>query len=416
MVHTIYWLSRKSNEFGIPLAYYFDINNPSNHNNTKNPSRNSLSKSTQIKKQNSTTKSDYTTGSSYYTSFSNSSLNQYSSSLSSSSSFSNNNSNSSNSLLATSNQKTKLTKKNTTNIEQSSTSPDEILSASLQSSSSFDCVDDINTNRNINSTNKNMSYIYKPNGTGNKLNAKPLKPLQINSNEYNPNNKKFNNNSQSNLKDSVETIDSLSNKNNSDNNLSSSSPSSSISSNLNSNCINNTNTTTNTNGNLELDTNNSVTNSNKNNNETLGSQEDLGLIESAMSPISSTNSALSPHLVSNCNNNSSSNNNVQTIPTRFIDRRVSNGVAQSDPYKFNVNYSEAGQRLARKAQEQLKTVEKSKEETQEVIITTSSNRRNSDYFGNNNDEAPIGDDWQNVSWLGLVFILFFNSILPSLFI
>jgi hypothetical protein len=261
-----------------------------------------------------------------------------------------------------------------------------------------------------------MSYIYKPNGTGNKLNAKPLKPLQINSNEYNPNNKKFNNNSQSNLKDSVETIDSLSNKNNSDNNLSSSSPSSSISSNLNSNCINNTNTTTNTNGNLELDTNNSVTNSNKNNNETLGSQEDLGLIESAMSPISSTNSALSPHLVSNCNNNSSSNNNVQTIPTRFIDRRVSNGVAQSDPYKFNVNYSEAGQRLARKAQEQLKTVEKSKEETQEVIITTSSNRRNSDYFGNNNDEAPIGDDWQNVSWLGLVFILFFNSILPSLFI
>ena len=416
MVHTIYWLSRKSNEFGIPLAYYFDINNPSNHNNTKNPSRNSLSKSTQIKKQNSTTKSDYTTGSSYYTSFSNSSLNQYSSSLSSSSSFSNNNSNSSNSLLATSNQKTKLTKKNTTNIEQSSTSPDEILSASPQSSSSFDCVDDINTNRNINSTNKNMSYIYKPNGTGNKLNAKPLKPLQINSNEYNPNNKKFNNNSQSNLKDSVETIDSLSNKNNSDNNLSSSSPSSSISSNLNSNCINNTNTTTNTNGNLELDTNNSVTNSNKNNNETLGSQEDLGLIESAMSPISSTNSALSPHLVSNCNNNSSSNNNVQTIPTRFIDRRVSNGVAQSDPYKFNVNYSEAGQRLARKAQEQLKTVEKSKEETQEVIITTSSNRRNSDYFGNNNDEAPLGDDWQNVSWFGLVFILFFNSILPSLFI
>ena len=416
MVHTIYWLSRKSNEFGIPLAYYFDINNPSNHNNTKNPSRNSLSKSTQIKKQNSTTKSDYTTGSSYYTSFSNSSLNQYSSSLSSSSSFSNNNSNSSNSLLATSNQKTKLTKKNTTNIEQSSTSTDEILSASLQSSSSFDCVDDINTNRNINSTNKNMSYIYKPNGTGNKLNAKPLKPLQINSNEYNPNNKKFNNNSQSNLKDSVETIDSLSNKNNSDNNLSSSSPSSSISSNLNSNCINNTNTTTNTNGNLELDTNNSVTNSNKNNNETLGSQEDLGLIESAMSPISSTNSALSPHLVSNCNNNSSSNNNVQTIPTRFIDRRVSNGVAQSDPYKFNVNYSEAGQRLARKAQEQLKTVEKSKEETQEVIITTSSNRRNSDYFGNNNDEAPLGEDWQNVSWFGLVFILFFNSILPSLFI
>ena len=221
MVHTIYWLSRKSNEFGIPLAYYFDINNPSNHNNTKNPSRNSLSKSAQIKKQNSTTKSDYTTGSSYYTSFSNSSLNQYSSSLSSSSSFSNNNSNSSNSLLATSNQKTKLTKKNTTNIEQSSTSTDEILSASPQSSSSFDCVDDINTNRNItsDSTNKNMSYIYKPNGTGNKLNAKPLKPLQINSNEYNVNNKKFNNTSQSNLKDSVETIDSLSNKNNSDHNL-----------------------------------------------------------------------------------------------------------------------------------------------------------------------------------------------------
>jgi len=47
------------------------------------------------------------------------------------------------------------------------------------------------------------------------------------------------------------------------------------------------------------------------------------------------------------------------IPTRYIDRRVSNTVVEQ---KFNVNYSKAGQELARKAAEQLRRVEKGAEQ------------------------------------------------------
>lgn len=94
------------------------------------------------------------------------------------------------------------------------------------------------------------------------------------------------------------------------------------------------------------------------------------------------------------------------IPTRFIDRRVSTGVTSSDPYKFNVNYSEAGQRLAKKAHLQIKTLEKSKEV--EVVvdndghsISSSSSRRLSNTSTeaiNNFDSSSnlLGDDWQNV--------------------
>jgi hypothetical protein len=114
------------------------------------------------------------------------------------------------------------------------------------------------------------------------------------------------------------------------------------------------------------------------------SHDEFELIDSTVSPIS-TNSATSPHLMSSsssnanttncsssvCNSNTnlnhsssgaaSANGSVQVIPTRFIDRRVSTSLIQSDPYKFNVNYFEAGQRLAKKAQEQLKSLEKTKD-------------------------------------------------------
>lgn len=121
------------------------------------------------------------------------------------------------------------------------------------------------------------------------------------------------------------------------------------------------------------------------------SHEDLQLIDSTMSPISSTNSAaVSPHLtistssssnnISNSSTNLNSTNinntlnhsqqqaasNTTVIPTRYIDRRVSNTPVEQ---KFNINYSKAGQELARKAAEQLKTVEKSKEVQKKVNST-----------------------------------------------
>ena len=140
-------------------------------------------------------------------------------------------------------------------------------------------------------------------------------------------------------------------------------------------------------------------------------------IQSTMSPISSTTSGISPHLTNGNNNNNSNNNNMPmsprnnsttttaaVIPTRFMDRRVSTGVFQSDPYKFNVNYVEAGKKLAKKAQEQLKTVEKSKDlkqmsfEEAEILRKREAQRANEALEVN-------GDDWQHVclkvSYLGL---------------
>ena len=101
---------------------------------------------------------------------------------------------------------------------------------------------------------------------------------------------------------------------------------------------------------------------------------------------------------------------------------MSTSVAQADPYKFNVNYSEAGQRLARKAQEQLKTAEKVKEigtatsvlaeATKAVAVALVSNssasnsnrgsRRNStEAF---NDGSEFGEDWQYVRTLIYILI------------
>jgi hypothetical protein len=78
-------------------------------------------------------------------------------------------------------------------------------------------------------------------------------------------------------------------------------------------------------------------------------------------------------------------------------------VASTDPYKFNVNYSEAGQRLAKKAQEQLKVAEKVKEsaaaDTAKPTSINSGSRQNStDVSGNGNDTSELGEDWQYVSF------------------
>jgi hypothetical protein len=92
------------------------------------------------------------------------------------------------------------------------------------------------------------------------------------------------------------------------------------------------------------------------------------------------------------------------IPTRFIDRRVSTSVTNTDPYKFNVNYSEAGQRLARKAQEQLKSKDNaadsvsSSNNNNNSSISSQSGRRNSnDHVCKDGNEFE--EDWQYVSIL-----------------
>ena len=130
-----------------------------------------------------------------------------------------------------------------------------------------------------------------------------------------------------------------------------------------------------------------------------------------ISPAMSTNSAISPQNLNSSNSNSTTNlSNVPNIPTRFVDRRVSTSIMQSDPYKFNVNYSEAGQRLAKKAQEQLKCVEKSKEDlidnqqqqqqqqtiSQSINNSKNNNNNKKDYVYSLND-VNNGEDWQNVS-------------------
>lgn len=99
----------------------------------------------------------------------------------------------------------------------------------------------------------------------------------------------------------------------------------------------------------------------------------------------------------NSNNN---NNGFTVIPTRFIDRRVSQSAIQQDPHKFNVNYSEAGSYLARAAQEQLKVAEQIKEakkEAQKQQLEQLKSNKKDNLSGEN-----TGEDWQNVS-----FILFF---------
>ncbi|CAF0711793.1 unnamed protein product [Brachionus calyciflorus] len=339
VVHTISWLSQKANKFGIPLPYYFDITNLNNSVLQANNSKHILTK-TKI--------------TSFY---SNTSLNQYSSSsasssLSSSSSFitsSNNNSAVSLSVIIGPGDSIKLsTPKSNCLLKQkierkeiacssSSSYSDEISQSSSCTQSRFECIDDCaqkleHTNKQV----EKMSYIYKT----------------------------------TNLKNDKDTVD--------NDTFSSPSPStsSSYSQNLNS----------------------ELHNSNIQNK----SQEDLRLIDANCSPISST-SVASPRFVQtqNLTNNNSNlptpnSNPNPKIPTRYFDRRVSTSVMDSNPYKFNVNYSAAGQQLAKKAHEQLKTVEKSKElkklESEKKNNATVVKKKN-DYI--NNDDESLNDDWQN---------------------
>jgi hypothetical protein len=160
--------------------------------------------------------------------------------------------------------------------------------------------------------------------------------------------------------------------------------------------------------------------------ETADSQEDLRLAATAAdsssvamsspisslasttcSPRSSSTANLSSHAVAHTPSPVVPSAHQFIIPTRYVDRRVSTSVTSADPYKFNVNYSEAGQRLAKKAQEQLKVAEKIKETAAanaEVVVTSSSirnsgSRRNSTdaAAGNGNETSEMGDDWQYVS-------------------
>ncbi len=106
-----------------------------------------------------------------------------------------------------------------------------------------------------------------------------------------------------------------------------------------------------------------------NDKDKIGDKDEIQLIDSTMSPISSTNSAVVSPRVNNNNNSTSNSLNTSTtvIPTRFIDRRVCSVPVEQ---KFNLNYSEVGQRLARKAEETLKTVEVSKEKQKQFVQST----------------------------------------------
>lgn len=113
------------------------------------------------------------------------------------------------------------------------------------------------------------------------------------------------------------------------------------------------------------------------------SHEDLRLIDATMSPISSS------RLTS-----SSSSSNICSNNTRFGDRRVSTSIIEPNPYKFNVNYSAAGQRFAKKALDQLKTVEKSKELVKPEQQESVHKMKKKDYVSF--DDETLNDDWQNV--------------------
>lgn len=98
------------------------------------------------------------------------------------------------------------------------------------------------------------------------------------------------------------------------------------------------------------------------------------------------------------NSNSSLKLNIQnpntTIPTRFFNR-LSNITKQANPYKFNVNYSAAGQQLALKAKEQLKSAKSSDNlDSQKNDAPLQKNSKK-------NDE-DLNDDWKIVSKYSLL--------------
>jgi trimeric autotransporter adhesin len=376
VVHTVYWLSRKSSEFGISLAYYFDINNPTSHftsaranarnsfllkasyptaaagANINNFNKNSKA-NTKSNGSTHSTASSSSSSSPYFSSSSSSSLNQFSaaSSLSASSSFTNSHSSSSsttnsaslsvivkqqqhyphhhiqaphsNALISSSPSSVSSNAssfnflgKKSSFIEHDTTSSDEIITpvSPSNSTSLYECCVD-NTNVKVPQSIK-MSYIYKQQQQQHKNNLTPLK-INSNSSDLPP---PHEDSSRKNTDDSCSTTMS--------------------------------------------------------------------------SPISSINgsSLVSPQ--------SSNISTVQNIPTRFIDRRISTSALPVDPHKFNVKYSEVGQKIAQKAQEALK---KTKDvDANEAIIQTISKR--SEHFENGNGSGSgsgggsASDDWQNVSF------------------
>ena len=362
VIYTIYWLSRKSSEFGISLAYHFDINNPTNHF-TKTDSRSSFTSkavSNSLDHKNSVKRTSYThnstatnhkpkaicfsqpsgstnstssssSSSPYFSSSSNSSLNQYSvSSVSASSSFTSSNPAHSASLsvivcqssqkqlppsLTTplsptstsslSNDSTHLlTKKSSFSTEHQLAYSDEITTPVSNSSSVYEsCV----TNRS-----SKMSYIYKQH-----QHKQPSKANEITS----------------------------------------------------------------------------PSNGNSTDQETAEkkSHDETSETSALVSP--QANAATNLH-----------------IPTRYSDRRVSTSAISTDPHKFNVKYAEVGQRIARKAQE---TIKKAKEiDANDALSTAPATSKRSDSVENGNGSGSgsgggsANDDWQNV----IEVFLFFSKL------
>ena len=329
VVHTVYWLSRKSSEFGIPLAYYFDINNPTHHSQrhvTVKQHSSFLLKASQKSSGSCSSSSSSQSSSPYFSSSSSSSLNQY-----------------------TTNQVTPATSLSilvgstrAATKQTASSSPLSFTSSNAAATSqvvgrhhtakfveetdlphSSDETATRPSSTSVYTSNKNslnMSYIYKQQQQQQKSHLGPLK---------------------------------ISNSNQSELNLKSEKPLSPSQSQLNCNVLENSENTF-----------------------------DTGPI----SPVSSSSTAVSPQ---------QQQQNTQHIPTRYVDRRISTSALPADPHKFNVNYSTAGQKLARKAQELLKSVEISKEsetpasnDTANIATTPT---HNADSLSNG-----ISDDWQNV--------------------
>jgi hypothetical protein len=432
-VHTIHWLSRKANELGVPLVYYFDINNPQNHLTSNTVVKNSTTSNKQTSqsiaqgaKETSASSTaalaDTTTGVSVpYCTTDSSTTTTTTSSLNSTqpihslSVIVTNNSNNrigieGNYLPASSSySSTQSAAASADPYYSHFSSPNEnaaspkklsgcllkkkyINSGSLNNSN-------ISTHTNLNEKNtslsnecQEMSFIYRS------YNQHHQNQQHISSQQYvDVNESKYDHTAKD--RDTVD-YQQLRHPNSADNNLPSRKANETDAGNsIQVNVVNSTNkngSTSNKNAStnysqiqsprcLSNDENNS---SNYHVNKTVNrnsQHDDFELIDSTVSPIS-TNSATSPHLMSSsssnanttncsssvCNSNTNLNNStcggglnangtVQVIPTRFIDRRVSTSLIQSDPYKFNVNYFEAGQRLAKKAQEQLKSLEKIKD-------------------------------------------------------
>ncbi len=266
--------------------------------------------------------------------------------------------------------------------------------------SSADSLNLITSSSSSSSEQQNLSdmpYIYKQPAPQQQQQPLNKKQLYINTT---PNNKisqgtfTFNQNNNLQRKDSIETLDSISSTNSikllttPNKNTSSSSSSSSVSSTtavkydyyeplIMSQINNNSNNT--------MMTNNSTIDDDL---DFLPSPTSSGIptSPSVLSFLSTSSTTLTPL--------ANASASAGYIPTRYTDRRVSTSAIQPDPYRFNVNYSEAGSHLARSAQEQLKIAEQIKEakkeaQRQAAIAAIKSTKDNS--------SENVGEDWQNVS-------------------